>query len=72
MVAVLFDMDGVLVDSPHEEAWREGVVLCGLSAGSLCWYEAGKTDSFHGGSQPGRGRGRGGSGAGLGRHRPRT
>ena len=34
------------VDEILAEAWREGVVLAGLSAGSLCWYESGVTDSF--------------------------
>lgn len=28
------------------EAWRRGVVLCGLSAGSMCWFEAGITTSL--------------------------
>lgn len=28
------------------EAWEQGVILAGLSAGSLCWFEAGLTDSF--------------------------
>ena len=28
------------------EAHANGVVLCGLSAGALCWFEAGVTDSF--------------------------
>jgi dipeptidase E len=28
------------------EAWTRGVVLCGLSAGALCWFEGGTTDSF--------------------------
>ncbi|MDB5288957.1 MAG: peptidase [Phycisphaerales bacterium] len=28
------------------EALGKGIVLCGLSAGSLCWFEAGVTDSF--------------------------
>lgn len=27
-------------------AWRAGVVLSGVSAGSLCWFEGGCTDSF--------------------------
>lgn len=27
-------------------AWRKGVVLCGVSAGGICWFEAGITDSF--------------------------
>ena len=29
------------------EAWRRGVVLCGLSAGSLCWFSEAVT-AFHG------------------------
>jgi peptidase E len=28
------------------ECWEGGVVLAGESAGSLCWHEAGTTDSF--------------------------
>lgn len=28
------------------EAWERGVVLCGWSAGMLCWFEACVTDSF--------------------------
>jgi peptidase E len=28
------------------QAWERGVVLCGVSAGSLCWFEAGVTLSF--------------------------
>jgi peptidase E len=28
------------------EAWEQGVVLCGWSAGMICWFEAGVTDSF--------------------------
>lgn len=27
-------------------AWQSGVVLAGISAGSLCWYVGGPTDSF--------------------------
>ena len=27
------------------EAWERGVLLCGASAGSLCWFENGLTDS---------------------------
>ncbi len=33
--------DGIL-----REAWEAGVVLAGWSAGMLCWFEAGVTDSF--------------------------
>jgi dipeptidase E len=28
------------------EAWEEGIVLTGWSAGMICWFEAGVTDSF--------------------------
>jgi len=28
------------------EAWEKGVVLAGVSAGALCWFEGGTTDSF--------------------------
>jgi peptidase E len=28
------------------EAWRNGIVLAGVSAGSLCWHIGGTTDSF--------------------------
>ena len=34
------------VDSMLREAWESGVVLCGWSAGMICWFEAGVTDSF--------------------------
>ena len=27
------------------EAWRRGIVLCGISAGSMCWFRAGVTKS---------------------------
>ena len=33
------------------EAWRRGIVLCGLSAGSLCWFAEAVT-AFHGPPQP--------------------
>lgn len=29
-----------------EEAWQQGIVLAGLSAGALCWFEQGVTDSW--------------------------
>lgn len=29
-----------------EECWRAGVVLSGVSAGSVCWFVGGTTDSF--------------------------
>jgi len=31
------------------EAWRRGVVLTGVSAGAICWFGAGVTDSWAGG-----------------------
>ena len=34
------------LDAILREAWTRGVVLCGISAGSICWFEAGVTDSF--------------------------
>lgn len=34
------------VDRALRRAWEAGVVLTGLSAGSLCWFESGTTDSF--------------------------
>jgi dipeptidase E len=33
--------DGIL-----REAWEGGALLCGWSAGMICWFEAGVTDSF--------------------------
>jgi dipeptidase E len=33
-------------DRVLREAWEQGVVLCGWSAGMICWFEAGVTDSF--------------------------
>jgi peptidase E len=34
------------VDQALREAWEAGILLCGGSAGSLCWFECGTTDSF--------------------------
>jgi peptidase E len=36
------------VDRILRRAWEEGVVLCGVSAGMICWFEASLTDSFGG------------------------
>jgi dipeptidase E len=33
-------------DAVLREAWQAGVVLCGGSAGAICWFEACVTDSF--------------------------
>lgn len=34
------------VDAILREAWDGGTVLCGPSAGAICWFEGGVTDSF--------------------------
>ena len=34
------------MDEALRAAWEQGVVLCGSSAGMICWFEAGLTDSF--------------------------
>ncbi|MEA2374880.1 MAG: hypothetical protein QOD53_1343 [Thermoleophilaceae bacterium] len=34
------------LDSILRAAWERGVVLCGISAGSMCWFQAGVTKSF--------------------------
>ena len=33
-------------DAAMREAWQSGVVLTGVSAGSICWHVGGTTDSF--------------------------
>ncbi|MEV4090716.1 peptidase E [Streptosporangium saharense] len=43
-LAALWRLHGL--DEAFEEAWRAGVVLCGQSAGALCWHVGGNTDSF--------------------------
>jgi len=35
-------------DAVLREAWERGIVLCGSSAGSICWFEEGLTDSLEG------------------------
>jgi dipeptidase E len=34
------------VDKTLREAWERGVVLTGWSAGAICWFDSGVTDSF--------------------------
>jgi peptidase E len=34
------------LDEVFREAWEAGVVLAGVSAGSICWHVGGTTDSF--------------------------
>jgi peptidase E len=40
------------VDAALRKAWEAGVVLAGSSAGAICWFEAGLTDSFGPGLAP--------------------
>lgn len=35
-------------DEAVRRAWESGAVLCGSSAGAICWFEASVTDSFRG------------------------
>ncbi|MBN1529754.1 MAG: peptidase E [Thermoleophilaceae bacterium] len=44
------------LDETLREAWERGIVLCGVSAGSMCWFEHGITRS-HGRSRPAAGLG---------------
>jgi peptidase E len=41
---VLWRLHGL--DAIFREVWEAGVVLFGVSAGSLCWHSGGTTDSF--------------------------
>ena len=34
------------------EAWEAGIVLTGVSAGAICWFDQGLTDSFSDGLRP--------------------
>ncbi|MGH2344977.1 MAG: Type 1 glutamine amidotransferase-like domain-containing protein, partial [Chloroflexota bacterium] len=40
------------LDRVLREAWQNGVVLCGISAGAICWFEQGVTDSIPGSLTP--------------------
>ena len=44
------------IDLMLRAAWERGVVMAGLSAGSLCWFDHGIT-AFHGESKPVKGLG---------------
>jgi len=35
-----------LLDRIMRAAWQAGVVLSGVSAGAICWFDGGTTDSF--------------------------
>jgi peptidase E len=34
------------VDQLMRQAWEAGIVLAGVSAGAICWFDGGTTDSF--------------------------
>jgi peptidase E len=34
------------IDKVMRRAWEKGIILCGLSAGMICWFESSVTDSF--------------------------
>jgi dipeptidase E len=34
------------LDSIMKKAWQQGIVLSGISAGALCWFQEGVTDSY--------------------------
>ena len=40
------------LDQVLREAWEQGKVLAGISAGSICWFEEGVTDSWPGRLSP--------------------
>ncbi len=40
------------LDTILKKAWEQGVVLAGISAGSICWFEEGVTDSYGDGLAP--------------------
>ena len=40
----MWSMHGI--DASMRTAWEQGVVLTGVSAGSICWHVGGTTDSF--------------------------
>jgi len=40
------------LDAVIRRVWEAGVVLAGVSAGSICWFQGGTTDSFGPGLQP--------------------
>jgi dipeptidase E len=45
-VAMLAAWRALGLDVLLRKAWEEGTILCGISAGSICWFEGGPTDSF--------------------------
>lgn len=35
------------IDTLLKKSWQKGAVMCGSSAGSICWYESGHSDSMY-------------------------
>lgn len=40
------------IDKILREAWEKGIVMSGVSAGAICWFEEGVTDSWEGKLMP--------------------
>jgi dipeptidase E len=40
------------LDRILKKAWQQGRIMAGISAGSICWFEAGVSDSFGGELKP--------------------
>jgi dipeptidase E len=40
------------LDVVLKKAWEQGILLAGISAGSICWFEQGVTDSYGDGLEP--------------------
>ncbi|TKI62844.1 peptidase E [Lysinibacillus mangiferihumi] len=40
------------LDNILKKAWEQGIILAGISAGSICWFEQGVTDSYGDGLEP--------------------
>jgi dipeptidase E len=40
------------LDNILRKAWEQGILLAGISAGSICWFEEGVTDSYGDGLEP--------------------
>ncbi|WP_079507906.1 Type 1 glutamine amidotransferase-like domain-containing protein [Mesobacillus jeotgali] len=40
------------LDRILRNAWQNGIILAGVSAGSICWFEEGVTDSYGDGMEP--------------------
>jgi dipeptidase E len=49
-VAMLATWRALGLDRLLLKAHENGAILCGISAGSICWFESGSTDSFHDGT----------------------